>query len=175
MDAIALGSAPTTAQDTSAGYGVGSVVQHGGVMYRCYDATNGAAVWRVIPGIETGSFAFTLTGFTANPSGTMLYTKIGKRVMLYLNAGVTATSNTTGMACAAGTVPAGIRPSQSRFPLTIVSDNGNAILGATQINTDGSMNFYRQIQATGEISTSGFTNSGTKGLGLAFNAIYEMD
>lgn len=110
----------------------------------------------------SSTFTITGTGFTANPTGTARYEKIGNIVVLYLPE-LSATSNATTFGLTG--IPAAIRPTRAqRIPVPVTRDNGSdQNTSFVQVNTDG----------TGDVAISGgiasvvnWTSSGTKALGL---------
>lgn len=123
--------------------------------------------------IAQGTFTGTLTGFTANPTGTVNYQRLGKIVMLWVTADITATSNAATMTMTG--LPAIIQPA------SIVSGySGNATDGGIALNalgatiTTGTITFGR-LQASGSSIVQGnFTNTGTKGLNAGWALSYPL-
>ena len=117
--------------------------------------------------IVTGSWVPTWTGFSVAPTGTMFYSIIGPMVILGMSINGTGTSNSTSMAI--NNIPSIIKPSTGgtgRSPC-IVTDNGTVSQGAFDF-VSNSIVFYIGSAP----STSGFTNSGSKGLGFGWTGVY---
>jgi hypothetical protein len=107
----------------------------------------------------SGNYNGTLTGLTSGAvTCTVNYTRVGDIVSLSW-AGSTGTSNTTALTMTG--MPASIWPgsAKSNFQLPVVN-NGSNVAGNLSIGISGVMTFG--VGITG--GTSGFTNSGTKGL-----------
>lgn len=114
--------------------------------------------------LTTGIFSPTWFGFSAPPSGQLLWYKLGRLVTMYTLSGLLGTSNDTAMEIT--NLPIEITPTSLRVPI-IVTDNGanaTGMLGKTGLST---LQFYK---GTAPPSTTGFTNSGSKGLPAGFMA-----
>lgn len=109
---------------------------------------------------DEGSFPVTLTGFTAAPSGTAYFVRVGKMVTITWPT-LSATSNSASMELNASTlIPASIRPATltQSCPLVVVS-NGTATIGNVFIDIDGTAGFGQGG------SSANFSTTGTKGIG----------
>lgn len=125
--------------------------------------------------IQEGSFTGTLTGMDAPTTGTVSYrvtanaAGTGKICRLYLAAGITGTSNTTAMTLTG--LPAACTPSVPVYVVSQVRDNGGDYFGGAQILAAGTAITF----LTGApLSLTGFTNSGTKGLGGGWTIEYQL-
>ncbi len=127
---------------------------------------------QVISG-ESGTFVGTLTGMTTTLTGAVNYTRAGSIVTLFLGgAPILGTSNTTAMTMT-GT-PAAIRPANAKACACAIQDNGVASVPALAIFApDGTITF--KMISTDVYSSTGFTNSGTKGLDLEWTMSYALD
>jgi hypothetical protein len=123
---------------------------------------------------SSGSFTPTWTGFSSPPSGgtnVVFWSKIGNVVVLQFGSGTTGTSNTTGMTIS--NLPSNLRPStaaSARSPI-IVTDSGAEAMGAIGVTSAGVITFFK---GTSPPSSSGFTNSGTKGVGPFVYVTYSI-
>lgn len=128
----------------------------------------GDGTWAT-PSGTTGSFTGTFTGFTGSVTATCTWTKIGNLVGLNVNA-ASGTSNTTAMTMTG--VDAAITPVSFGPDIAIqnLTDNGIFFnIGAMSLNTSGVITF--RIGNPG--SSTGFTNSGTKGV-TQFSVAYYL-
>jgi len=119
----------------------------------------------------SGSFTGTLTGFTANPTGTFRWIKSGGIATLYTTAIISGTSNSTGMTLTG--IPAAITPAGTASGLTIpifeIYDNNITLYGSIQTNSSGIFSFGKAVVSGANVTgapTNNFTNSGIKGVGL---------
>ena len=120
--------------------------------------------------ITQGSFTGTLTGMTGATTGTVSYQRFGQIVYLYCAAAITGTSNTTAMTMTG--IPAAIQNSGTTAQLIcpgMWTNNGATINAAATINAT-TVTFY----AGAPPSTTGFTNSGAKGLLAGFIGAYPL-
>lgn len=168
-----LGPVPIINQDGSALF-AGAILQNTmvSVMYIAGAwvlLTNGILGDGSLGPVLSGSFVPTWTGFSAAPSGSISYTRMGRVVTLQFGLTPSGTSNATAMTLTS--LPSSIRPltsPQARVPCLVV-DNGAVTLGAFGFGaTPGALVFY--LGSTP--NASGFTNSGTKGLPDFANLIY---
>lgn len=117
--------------------------------------TNGVDITAV-----NGSYTGTLTGCTGSPTTTVYYTVVGSLVTIRFNgfSGTACTSVISTMSITGG--PAAIQPTTSTGLTALPGgfDNGADIFSgvSAQVNTAGTINFFRNGQA------SGWTNSGNK-------------
>lgn len=106
-----------------------------------------------------GTFTATLTGCTANPTGTAKYVIAGQMVTLMLP-GMSCTSNATTATITGA--PAAIFPATVQNLVVAVTDNGTAQIGRAQIGTNG------VITLSLGFSGGAFTNTGTKALSSTY-------
>jgi hypothetical protein len=113
---------------------------------------------------KTGTYTATLTGCTTTPTGTVSWTKQGKRVLLNVpiitGASASTAATLTGM-------PAELRPSGTRNMWSMTVDNGVEKFSPLSIGTNGVM-----TMATGFSGT--FTGSGTKGVSSGWTLTYDI-
>jgi hypothetical protein len=124
----------------------------------------------VVDGADTatlaeGSFTGTLTGMDAATTGTVSYritansAGTGKKCKLYSNAGISGTSNTTALTMTG--LPAACTPAVAVQVPTVVADNSTNVIGMASITAAATTIVFACDQP---FSTTGFTNSGSKGL-----------
>jgi hypothetical protein len=109
----------------------------------------------------TGTTTCNLSGMTGTTTTTIRYTVVGDIASLRFGLAL-GTSNSTGMSCPGGTIPAAARPnggSGSQIATVIATDNGNLVVASARVVNDGSINFGRITPGVG------FTASGSKGFG----------
>lgn len=125
----------------------------------------------IAPSVVSGSFVPTWTGFSADPSCTIFYTKIGGLIVLTFGAvNTTGTSNATGMTI--GNLPSIIRPQTDSNPrfTCVLTDNGAQAVGAFGFGaTPGTIVFSK---GTAPPNSAGFTNVGSKGFAPYTPLIY---
>lgn len=114
--------------------------------------------------VLTGSFTGTFTGFTSTVTATVQYRVYNNMASLFFNStNPTGTSNTNAMAMTG--LPALLFPTVNRFILCCTEDNGNVEqFSAMLIDNSGNCNFQKYLFASGVFSSTGYTNSGTKGV-----------
>lgn len=122
-----------------------------------------------------GSFTGTLTGMSATTTGTVNYritansAGTGKICRLYVSAAITGTSNTTALTMTG--LPAAVQPAVAAWVPCTLYDNAVHSIGAASIAASGSLiTFY--VDAA--LSSTGFTNSGTKGLIAGWQIEYAL-
>lgn len=115
-----------------------------------------------------GSFTGTITGCTTSPTGTVNYrifansSGTGKFVILYIDSAITGTSNTTALTLTG--LPAAVTPVTTRYSHgTIATDNGASVQAFAHVTSGGAVVFYTDDP----LSTTGWTNSGTKGVPIS--------
>jgi hypothetical protein len=88
------------------------------------------------PATVRGTFTITLTGFTANPTGTAVYSVTNNVVTLFIPA-LTATSNATTMTATG--LPAAIQPATQHGGLAVgtVNDNGGTLTNVQVASVSG--------------------------------------
>lgn len=118
--------------------------------------------------IAQGSFTGTLTGFTANPTGTVNYQRVGKIVTLWITAAITATSNATTMTMTG--LPSVIQTGSAVYgAATGITNNGvNGLTGTASVNV-GTITFDLR-----DATAVGFSSSGTKGLTAGWSVTYPI-
>jgi hypothetical protein len=134
----------------------------------------------VVDGADTatyteGTFTGTLTGMDAATNGTVIYRIVsnsagtGKLCTLQLETSTLGTSNTTAMTMTG--LPAACTPALTvRLP-TVLVDTGNSNMGMITITASAStITFYTDAN----LSATGFTNSGTKGLSGGWQISYAL-
>lgn len=126
------------------------------------DGINGASLAQV----SSGSFTGTLTGYAANPTGTIQWRKSGTMVTLTCNAGITGTSNANTMTMTG--LPAAVQALQTYNVWTRVTDNGTASLAVCAVTASDTLTFG--LGATGGT----FTASGTKGIPGSWSVTYDV-
>lgn len=125
--------------------------------------------------IQEGSFTGTLTGYATPPTGTVTYKVIsniggtGKVCVLRIAAAITGTSNTTAMTMTG--LPAACTPSVAVYVPTLIVDNNADNAGAASIAAAATTIVF---QTDASLSATGFTNSGTKGLGTGWSLVYPL-
>lgn len=145
-----------------------------------------AQIWQyddiVVDGADTatfseGSFTGTLTGMSSTTTGTISYRIVsnsagtGKLCFLYNATGsnISGTSNTTAMTMTG--LPAACTPAAATYVDTTVIDNGTSVAGAAQISASGTTITFSTDAA---FSSTGFTNTGTKGLVSGWLLVYPL-
>ena len=129
--------------------------------------------------LTLGGFAFTIDnnsapftpawgGFSATPTGTVAYQRVGKVVTLSLDGITYANGNSAGLntfTWTAGSIPASLRPSVTRSAPVIVRDQGYGAyqIGSVAIYADGSAIFYASTGLAPGWSTSGSYYKGATG------------
>jgi hypothetical protein len=129
---------------------------------------NGTTPDTSIAATTTDTFTGTLTGMSGTVTGTVSYTIVG--AMCTLRGIFTGTSNATSMTLTG--LPAVVRPTTAAVAVAcLVTDNGAVVGGWGRITSGGDLvTFGKGI----DNNTSGFTNSGTKGLASGFIMTYPL-
>lgn len=125
--------------------------------------------------VSEGSFTGTLTGMSGATTGTIYYKVVSGIVTLWVTTDVTGTSNTTALTMTG--LPTAVRPGSYRSVHCDLHDNTQAGMAALAIVEPlGTITFRlaRQDSIANLIqySATGFTNSGTKGLGSTWTISY---
>jgi hypothetical protein len=140
------------------------------------DTHDDLLVWGAnVPTFSESSFTGTLTGMDASTTGTVSYkivanaAGVGKLCTLTVPSTFSGTSNTTAMTMTG--LPAVCTPTGAvRVPTTII-DAGNENQGMAVIAAAGTtITFYTDAN----LSATGFTNSGGKGLGGGWTITYPL-
>jgi hypothetical protein len=108
---------------------------------------------------EEGTFTATGTGFSGTVQVTAYYVKCGDAATIFFPQ-IVGTSNATTMTITG--IPAGLQPARTQGYLCVPMNDNTAISsspGLVRMNTDGTMTCWPTVNG----SSSGFTNSGTKG------------
>jgi len=135
----------------------------------------GIAVGGVKQGMfASGSFTATLTGFTANPTGTVQWRKNGSTVTLFIPTQISSTSNATTMTMTG--LPAAIQPVNA---VRVIADGliNNTVIGFGNgtIAAAGSVITFGIITAGAfTFNTVGFTASSTKGIEAGWMVTYQV-
>lgn len=123
----------------------------------------------------SGSFTGTLTGYASGPTGTISYAVVansagtGKIAHLWADSAITGTSNATSLTMTGA--PAAVRPvTAARVGATFAVDNNTLVAANFSIATGGTITFGMGAGFSG----TGFTNSGTKGLGAGWSISYSL-
>jgi hypothetical protein len=141
----------------------GNVLGANGARSRLILMSDGST-WRVQLIYEEGFFTGTLTDCTTAPTAVFYYVKNGKHVTIKTIATLRATSNTT--ACTITGMPSHLWPGTTTdVGIANVNDTALNYVGGISISTLGVMTLF--YQNTVSTRTTVFTNSGTKGIGLA--------
>lgn len=126
----------------------------------------------------SGEFTGTLTGVSGTITGIFDYKIVSNVVTISVDADVTGTSNTTAMTITG--LPTAIRPSVAKgVACTEVTNNTLALHACRAVVTSGgSIDFYiARTDTTANFvrySSTGFTNSGTKGVTAGFTITYPL-
>jgi hypothetical protein len=149
------------------------MIQAGGSTRITVDASSGGATFSNTVTADSiisskfyteGAFTGTLTNCTTSPTGTFSYVRVGKHVTLKIPS-VTGTSNTNAMTITG--LPAAITPSADiqlgHGKDVDCTDNGSIGLCVVLVTSTGTLKY---AAPTGG-SFTGFTTSGTKGVGTS--------
>lgn len=122
----------------------------------------------VVSTTTTGTFTGTLTGMGSATTGTVTYIIVG--AMCILRGLFSGTSNATSMTMTG--LPAAVRPTAAAVAVPCyLTDNGAVCGGWGRITSGGdTITFGKGI----DNNTSGFTNSGTKGLASGWIMAYPL-
>jgi hypothetical protein len=120
---------------------------------------------------DKGTFTGTLTGFTANPTGTVTWVRMGNIVSVYITSSITATSNAGTMTMTG--LPSAIQPASTQVVMCAQLEDNTVqpLVGKASI-TAGTITFQTQTVAVGQFNT--FTASGTKGLIAGWSITYPI-
>lgn len=123
---------------------------------------------------QSGSFTGTFTGFTSVVTATVQYRIYNNVAYLFFNTtSPTGTSNANTMAMLG--LPSALFPSVNRFILCCTQDNGNSEqFSALLVTSAGVATFQKYSISTGNFSSTGFTNSGSKGLASDWFVSYPL-
>jgi hypothetical protein len=123
----------------------------------------------------SGSFTGTLTGMDASTTGTVSYRVFGnadgtgKLCMLNVAASLQGTSNTTAMTMTG--LPAACTPSVAVQITCSVADNSTNVVALASIAAAATTITFAVDQP---YATTGFTNSGSKGLSIGWSIVYQL-
>lgn len=140
------------------------------------DTHDDLLVWGAdTPTFAEGSFTGTLTGMSGATTGTVTYkifanaSGTGKVCVLSIATSITGTSNATAMTMTG--LPAACSPSSAVWVPTLVLDSGNSNAGAANIAGSGTtITFWTDAN----LSATGFTNSGSKGIEGGWTLTYAL-
>jgi hypothetical protein len=122
---------------------------------------------------SSGSFTCTLTGMSSATTGTINYRKVNNLVTLWAPFSIEGTSNSTSMDMTG--LPAAVQTSFKAVWCTL-TDNGQGSMAAQAVVDGSEITFFlaRQDLVANLIqhSSTGFTNSGTKGVPSAWSITY---
>jgi len=125
---------------------------------------------QVITG-ESGVFVGTLLGITATVTTNISYSRQGSIVSLFLTGPLVGTSNTTQMTITG--LPTTLRPANAKsVPCSLVDNTVPNVAGLASV-FGGTISFY--VLSGAAYSITGFTASGTKGLGQDWCISYPVD
>ena len=122
---------------------------------------------------DGASFTAAVQGITGTPNSTLVWSRNGKQIILFVGA-ASANSTSTGLSLPVGALPASIRPARAAtasVPDFCVSDAGAAVAGINMgIDTAGTITFRKNGNA------AGFTNTATvKGITTSFWTTYALN
>lgn len=127
---------------------------------------------------KTGSFTGTLTGMSSDPTATVHYRTVNNICVLWIDGNFTGTSDAVTMTMTG--LPVAVQPEIDVDVLSVVRDNGGVGFARVRI-ADASpdtivFSLYKANTGTGVISpdSSGFTNSGSKGLLDGWSITYAL-
>lgn len=125
---------------------------------------------QVITG-ETGVFVGTLLGIDATVTGNISYSRQGSIVSLFLLAPLVGTSNLNQMTITG--LPVALQPTNAKsVPCSLIDNTVPNVAGLASI-FGGTISFYMLSGAA--YSITGFTTSGSKGLGADWVISYPVD
>jgi hypothetical protein len=115
-----------------------------------------------------GSFTGTLTGCTTSPTTSVNWYSVGKLIVMSIGS-LTGTSNTTSMSVTG--LPGGLQPpTLDQFTTALsLEDNGANVLGVARVTPGSASIVLSRGLVSGtqvQVSSTGFTASGTKGCNL---------
>lgn len=123
--------------------------------------------------IAQGTFTGTLTGYAANPTGTVNYQRIGNIVTLWTVNPISGTSNATSFTMTG--LPALVTPTNTAQTMVfVVTDNGASATAHATVNGSGVVNFFKAASLT-SYSSSGWTGSATKGVPTGWTITYPLE
>ena len=99
----------------------------------------------------------TIVGFSANPTGTYYYSKVGNQVTLYVSQTTNGTSNSGTFTLSLPFNSANVTPNMKWQTVSQVVDNGTSLIGTANIENNASvLNFFK------DAGGNPFTASGSK-------------
>lgn len=127
---------------------------------------------------DSGTFQATLTGFTVNPTGTVNYRRVGRLCMLWAQANIRATSNSTSMTMTG--IPATCRPSATKTstPFGMWDSDSGEYLTYGIVTSAGVMDFQSGLLAGGgpiRFQPNSIGSTGQKGLTAGWHTMYNLD
>lgn len=121
--------------------------------------------------IAQGSFTGTLTGYAANPTGTVNYQRWGNIVFLWTASAIQAVSNAITLTMTG--LPASVQPSATSLSEVFDMTDASGTTQAIGSVTGGTITFSKYTGVTAR-STNGWTNSGTKGTIGGWHMWYQL-
>ena len=116
------------------------------------------------------TFTATLTGMSGTTTGTISYTINGSTACVWAASAITGTSNATTMTLTG--MPQVIQTSNAT-PIVLVEDSSSNYLAMALLQ--GSTWTFNRLQSGGTVLSTGFTNSGTKGIPGGTSFCYPID
>lgn len=115
------------------------------------------------------TFTGTLTGYAANPTGTVSYFKANNIVTLSIAANISGTSNSSNLTMSG--LPAAVTPTNARTGICAFGiDNGVSCMVSFQVTAVNTIIFSPFLAGT----FSTWTTSGTKGLAANWFIVYPL-
>jgi hypothetical protein len=124
---------------------------------------------------SSGSFTGTLTGYAANPTGTVTYrifansAGTGRLCTLYVSSAITAASNATSLTMTG--LPSAVQPTVAVYVPCLCYDTSTNVIASASIAASGSTITFGMGAS---FSATGFTGSGTKGLQAGWQITYAL-
>jgi hypothetical protein len=125
-------------------------------------------------GSTSGTFTGTLTGMSGATTGTVEYYRVGGKVTLYIISTISGTSNSTAMTMTG--LPAAVQPAhtQTLACTNIVNSGTTSLAGSCGVAAAITFGLATVSGSNVINSTTGFTNSGSKGLTAGWSITYEV-
>ncbi len=135
----------------------------------------GADDFILVNPVGIGSFTGTLTGYAANPTGTVNYQIRNGICTLWPSAEISGASNSTGMTMTG--LPVAVRPGANRdVPSCGFVNNSvtNSYVGSATVSSAGVITFKLLSVSSGQLSASEFVAGGTKGISNDWSITYPL-
>lgn len=117
------------------------------------------------------TYTGTLTGCTTSPTGTINYKRVGDLVTLYVNSQLIGTSNSTAKTITG--MPAGIRPTNSKFGYCPVIDDDVSTGGTFTVGSNGTITLNRGHEPPTVFDST--PTSGGSGIPASWQITYVID